>query len=154
MDIEWAWVADRFGVLHDILYELFGVLHDILYSLFDAWYHKHPQKCPKTVQNWPFYDSFMVAMVTEFIFFIIFILNLIGLDKPVILVYHMTCFKLLLVWRSPITAQKQWKWQKIGLSNHYFGFHSNQNMKYKDSKSTNVYLKLIYMCNSKINHFD
>ena len=101
LDIEWSWVANHFGVLHDRLY-----------ALFDAWYHKHTQKYPKIVQNWSFYDSFMVAMVTELIFFIIFILNLIGLAKPVILVYHMTCFKLLLVWRSPKTVQKQWKWQK------------------------------------------
>ncbi len=67
-NIEWASVADHFCVLHDILY-----------SLFAAWYHTRPQKCPKIVQNRPFYDRFMVAMVTEFIFFIIFLFNLVAL---------------------------------------------------------------------------
>ena len=68
LDIEWAWVANHFGVLHDILYEL-----------FDARYHKRPQKYPIIGQNWPFYDRFMVAMVTEFIFFIIFLFNMVAL---------------------------------------------------------------------------
>ena len=48
LNIEWAWVADNFCVLHDILY-----------ALFDAWYHKGSQKCAKIVQNlsvlWLFY---------------------------------------------------------------------------------------------------
>ena len=57
LDNEWAWVANHFDVLHDILYEL-----------FDARYHKRPQKYPIIGQNWPFYDRFMVAMVTEFFF--------------------------------------------------------------------------------------
>jgi hypothetical protein len=43
LDIEWAWVADHFGVLYDILY-----------ALFEAWYHKRTQKYPKIDQNWTF----------------------------------------------------------------------------------------------------
>ena len=108
MDIGWAWVADHFGVLHDILY-----------SLFDAWYHKKLQKCPKIAQNWPFYDRFMVAMVTEFIFFIIFLFDLV---EFVILLYYMTYFELLVVARS----KKMPKMTRISLSYQCLGNHGNQ----------------------------
>ena len=64
----------------------FGVLHDLLYASIDEWEPENPKKCPKSSQI----GCFMVAMVTILSFFNLFLLNLIGLDYTIILVYYMT----------------------------------------------------------------
>jgi hypothetical protein len=54
----------------------FGVLHDLLYTFLDMWLPKNAQKWAKSSKN----GRFLVAMVTDLIFFIFFLFILIGLD--------------------------------------------------------------------------
>ena len=66
----------------------FGVLHFLLHALIDLWDPKTPQKYEKSSKI----DCFLVVMVTDFIYYFIFLFILIGLGSPIILVYYTTFY--------------------------------------------------------------
>ena len=84
----------------------FGVLHFLLHALIDLWDPKTPQKYEKSSKI----DCFLVVMVTDFIYYFIFLFILIGLGSPIILVYYTTFYMHSLIRETQRTLKNGEKW--------------------------------------------